>query len=303
MAAAALGLFLAERHWPLRRQTQSGRERWARNVTLGAMSMAVVALVQTPLVQPLARQAEGKRRGLVQRLPLPGWARDAAAFLLMDYTIYLWHVAAHRDPFLWRFHLVHHLDLDLDSTTALRFHAADMAISIPYRALQVALIGTSPRALRVWQAWFFLSVLFHHSNVRLPTELERLLARLLTTPRMHGVHHMAVREAADSNWSSGLSLWDHVHGTFRWEADQRDGVIGVPGYRSPAEARLLPSLTLPFRAQREAWAPEARSQKRGRMPRSDDVPLPRSRCFAVPQARCRAARPREVPRSRNDGQG
>ena len=185
MAAAAFALFLAERRWPLRKETEPAIRRVARNFALGAMSMAVVALVQTPLTQPLAQRVERRRLGLVQRLPLPAWARDASAFLLMDYTIYLWHVATHRNAFLWRFHLVHHLDLDLDSSTALRFHAADMAISIPYRVLQVALIGTSPRALRLWQSWFFLSVLFHHSNLRLPVKLEHLLARVLTTPRMH----------------------------------------------------------------------------------------------------------------------
>jgi sterol desaturase/sphingolipid hydroxylase (fatty acid hydroxylase superfamily) len=225
----------------------------ARNLALGAMSMAVVALAQTPLTQPLAQRAERRRRGLVQRLKLPAGARDALAFLLMDYTIYLWHRAAHRNPLLWRFHLVHHLDLDLDSTTALRFHAADMAVSIPYRAAQVALIGTGPRALRLWQGWFFLSVLFHHSDLRLPAALERRLARLVTTPAMHAIHHTAAREETDSNWSSGLSVWDHLHGTFRSHAEQPALPIGVPAYRSTREVGLLRSLALPFSRQRDAW--------------------------------------------------
>lgn len=257
MAGLALCLFMAERRWPLRRPTQATAGRIARNVAMGAMSMAVVAAVQAPLAQPLAERAQRSRRGLVQRLKLPAWARDAAAFLLMDYTMYLWHVATHRNPFLWRFHLVHHLDLDLDSSTALRFHAADMAISIPYRLAQVALIGTSPRALRLWQSWFFLSVLFHHGNLRLPTGLERRMARLFTTPRMHGIHHAAARDETDSNWSSGLSLWDHLHGTFRFDRPQGSGRIGVPAYRSPQEVRLVPSLALPFVRQRDAWLPLA----------------------------------------------
>jgi sterol desaturase/sphingolipid hydroxylase (fatty acid hydroxylase superfamily) len=223
---------------------------------MGAMSMAVVAVVQTPLTQPLAEWADRRRHGLVRRLPLPGWAQDAAAFLLMDYTMYLWHVATHRQPFLWRFHLVHHLDLDLDSSTALRFHAADMAISVPYRLLQVAVIGTSPRALRLWQSWFFLSVLFHHSNLRLPLDVERRLARLLTTPRMHGIHHSTVRAETNSNWSSGLSLWDHLHATFRLDVPQDEVVIGVPGYRGTVEAGLGRSLHLPFVRQRDAWTPQ-----------------------------------------------
>lgn len=221
------------------------------------MSMAVVAIVQAPLAQPLASRVERRRRGLVQRLPLPRWARDVSAFLLMDYTMYLWHVATHRNAFLWRFHLVHHVDFDLDSSTALRFHAADMLVSIPYRLLQVALIGTSPRALRLWQSWFFLSVLFHHSNLRFPIALDRLAARLLTTPRMHGIHHSAARYETNSNWSSGLSLWDHLHGTFRLEDPQPARPIGVPAYRSPDDVRLLASFALPFSRQRDPWSAPA----------------------------------------------
>ncbi len=239
---------------PLRRQTQAEPDRLLRNLALGAMSMAVIRLVETPLVRPLAERAERRRRGLAQGLPGPSWLRDAAAVLLMDYTIYLWHVGTHRMAWLWRFHVVHHIDLDLDSTTALRFHAVDMAISAPYRAAQVALIGVSPRALRVWQAWFFFSVLFHHSNLRLPLRWERALARVVTTPRMHAIHHSMVKGETDSNWSSGLSLWDHLHGTFRLDVPPHLITIGVPAYQSPQEARLVPSLRLPFIRQRDAWA-------------------------------------------------
>lgn len=251
---AGLIILIAERKRPLRRPTQAEPSRSIVNLALGAMSLAVVALVEAPLTRPLAERAERKRLGLVQRLSLPSWARDAAGVLLMDYTIYLWHVATHKVPFLWRFHLVHHVDMDLDSTTALRFHGVDMAISAPVRVAQVAAVGLSPRALRIWQAWFFLSVLFHHSNLRLPERFERRLARIVTTPRMHGIHHGAARDQTDSNWSSGLAFWDHLHRTFRLDVPQAEIVVGVPAYRDPAETGLLPSLALPFTPERDAWS-------------------------------------------------
>jgi sterol desaturase/sphingolipid hydroxylase (fatty acid hydroxylase superfamily) len=143
--------------------------------------------------------------------------------------------------------------MDLDTTTALRFHAIDMALSIPWRATQVRMCGASPRALQVWQTFFFVSVLFHHSNVRLPLALERLLVRVVVTPRLHGIHHSAVREETDSNWASGLSVWDRLHGTLRTDVPQDVITIGVPGYRDPSEHAMGPSLALPFLAQREAW--------------------------------------------------
>ena len=251
---AALALSLAERRRPLRRPTQPKPGRSVSNLALGAISLATIAIAEAPLTRPLAARAAGKRAGLVQRLPLPAWVRDAAAVLLMDYTIYLWHVATHKVPFLWRFHLVHHIDLDLDTTTALRFHGADMAISAPVRAAQVAAIGVSPRALGIWQRWFFLSILFHHSNVRLPKRFERILARFITTPRMHGIHHSAVREETASNWSSGFAFWDHLHRTFRYDVPQSQIAIGVPAYREPEDLDVKPSLALPFGPERDAWS-------------------------------------------------
>lgn len=254
LSVAVLAIVIGEKRRPLRMPTQAEPARSLANLALGAMSMAVINLVERPMTQPLARRAERDRRGLAQQIPAPAWVRDAAAVLLMDYTIYLWHVATHKLPFLWRFHLVHHVDLDLDTTTALRFHAIDMAISAPYRAAQVALLGVSPRALQVWQGWFFLAVLFHHSNLALPAGLERVLARFITTPRMHGIHHSGVRDQCDSNWSSGLAVWDHLHRTFRLDVPQDQIAIGVPGYRDPAGTRITPSLAMPFTSERDAWA-------------------------------------------------
>lgn len=255
LGLAVLAILVGEKRRPLRAPTQSEPGRSLANLMLGAMSMAVVNFVESPMTQPLASRAKRERRGIVQRLPAPAWVRDAAAVLLMDYTIYLWHVATHKVPLLWRLHLVHHVDLDLDTTTALRFHAVDMAISAPYRAAQVAIIGASPRALGIWQAWFFLAVLFHHSNLRLPAGFERLLSRFVTTPRMHGIHHSSVRDETNANWSSGFAFWDHLHGTFRLDVPQEAIAIGVPGYRDPREQGVASSLRLPFIHQRDAWAP------------------------------------------------
>jgi sterol desaturase/sphingolipid hydroxylase (fatty acid hydroxylase superfamily) len=264
LAVAALaGVMVLEHRAPLRRATQREPARTGRNLMLGLLSMAVVAAAEGPLVDRLAETVERRRWGLAQRVRAPAWLRDALAVLGMDYTMYVWHVLTHKLPFLWRFHLVHHVDLDLDSSTAMRFHAVDMLISIPWRAAQMLLLGTSRRALSVWQGFFFASVVFHHSNMRLPPRLERAMATVLTTPRMHGIHHSAMRDHTDSNWSSGFSIWDHLHRTFRLDVPQRAIRIGVPGYREPAELRLWPSLILPFRRQRDAWQPPGGNIRNG----------------------------------------
>ena len=255
VAVGALAILFAERRLPLRRRTQSEPRRALQNLALGLGSALVVNYAETPVVEVLARRAEANRRGLVQRLQWPTWARDLAGVVLMDYTFYLWHVLTHKVPALWRLHLVHHVDLDLDASTAVRFHAVDMIVSAPWRFAQVALIGLSPSGVRLWRAFFFLSILFHHSNLRLPERWERRLALVLTTPRMHGIHHSAVHEETDSNWSSGLSFWDRLHGTFRLDVPQGEIAIGVPAYRSTEDVALHASLALPFRHQRCDWEP------------------------------------------------
>ena len=272
-AAIVLGLFVAEKRRPLRRATQPEPVRTLRNAVLGATSLAAVALVQTPFVAPLTDRVARSRIGLAQRLPLPAWARDAAAFLLLDYTIYAWHVLTHRVPWLWRFHVVHHIDLDMDTTTALRFHALDMALSAPWRAAQIVACGASPRAFALWQRFFFVSVVFHHANLRLPLALERRLVRVFTTPRMHGIHHSMVPQETGSNWSSGLSVWDWLHGTARVDVPQDCITIGVPAYADAASQRLGTALVLPFRRQPDAWV-DASGRRPERVPLLPTTLLP-----------------------------
>jgi sterol desaturase/sphingolipid hydroxylase (fatty acid hydroxylase superfamily) len=168
----------------------------------------------------------------------------------MDYTLYVWHVLTHRVPFLWRFHVVHHADLDLSATTALRFHFAEMLLSVPWRAAQVLLLGIGPRTLSCWQKATLAEIVFHHSNLRLPVRVERHLVRLIVTPRMHGIHHSTVREETDSNWSSGLTVWDWLHGTLLLDVPQQDIDIGVPAWRDPKELTLPTLAAMPFREQR-----------------------------------------------------
>lgn len=254
LVAGAFGLlWLLERRRPLRPRVEPGPAHDARNLAVAGLAAATVRFVEQPFIRPLTNMVERRRIGLLKLLRLPRWLEVAAAVVLLDYTLYVWHVLTHRLPFLWRFHVAHHVDLDLDASTALRFHFGELAVSTAWRVAQVTLLGVSPLSLSVWQTLLFISVLFHHSNVCLPLEAERRLSYFIVTPRMHGIHHSIVREETDSNWSSGLSLWDRLHGTLRLNVPQAEVTIGVPAYRAPAEVTLVEVLRLPFVAQRPAW--------------------------------------------------
>jgi sterol desaturase/sphingolipid hydroxylase (fatty acid hydroxylase superfamily) len=252
-AGTMLLLSWLERRRPLRRSVEPKLQRKARNFSLAGISAIAVVLAERPLVMPLTVWIEKQKWGLVRFLRLPPRLEIAAALVLMDYAFYVWHVLMHRVPLLWRCHLVHHVDLDLDASTALRFHFTEMLASIPWRAGQVFLIGLTPLSFSIWQAVFLLSILFHHSNIEVPIGLERRLNRFIVTPRMHGIHHSIVQRETDSNWSSGLTVWDWLHGTLRLNVPQSEVTIGVPAFQNSKDVNLPRILAMPFQHQPPNW--------------------------------------------------
>lgn len=251
--AAVLGtlglLVWSETRRPLREHREGKVRRNIRNIAVAALSAATLQALEKPFVDPLSGLIERRRWGLIKRFRLPTWAENILAVVLMDYGLYVWHIMLHRLPFLWRFHQVHHSDLDMDTSTALRFHFGEMAASVPYRAAQVLLLGVAPKPLSIWQTLLLTSVMFHHSDLRLPLRLERWLSRLFVTPRMHGIHHSIIEDEVNSNWSSGLTLWDWLHGTLRLNVAQNEIEIGVPAYRRPEDVTFPKLVEMPFTGQ------------------------------------------------------
>lgn len=252
-----LGVFLLvlglESLWPLRRRRESRLRRLARNLTVAGAGLATVQLLQTPLLIPVSRWTIAHGFGLLGWAGASGWIRTVAAGLLLDYTLWLWHRWNHRAPFLWRFHRVHHVDRDMDASTGVRFHFGELGLSVLFRALQIVLIGADPRSVWIWQLLLFGSVLFHHSNLRLPIAVERWLVRFVVTPRMHGIHHSDFENETNSNWSSLLSAWDYLHRTIRLDVPQASVEIGVAAYQDPRSVTLPRILVLPFLRSGDDW--------------------------------------------------
>lgn len=251
--AAVLALFLLERVFPLRELKSRLSSRLFVNALISALALAVALLVVRPVALAVLQLASEKEWGLAQVLSTHSIVQAILAFLLLDLSFYYWHRANHAWPLLWRFHNAHHIDPDLDVSTAARFHPVEIGYSAAFRAVQVLLIGGPAWVFVTYEAAFQLGTLFHHSNVRLPIRVERWLNIALVTPRMHGIHHSKRYHETNSNWSSVFSWWDRLHGTLRLNVPQSDIDIGIAGYSLPHDNTVGAALAMPFGAQRDYW--------------------------------------------------
>jgi sterol desaturase/sphingolipid hydroxylase (fatty acid hydroxylase superfamily) len=246
-------LFLLERFVPLRKTTRSLFARLLVNLAISAFTfVAAVGLVQ-PAAQWALRWSVDKPFGLIHVVALPAPFTFLLSFLLMDLMFFYWHLANHRVPLLWRFHNVHHIDPDLDVSTAFRFHFGEIALSAFFSLLQVSLIGPSVLAYAIYQLVFQVEILFHHSNIRLPVTFERLLNKVLVTPRMHGIHHSQVQRENNSNFGTVFPWWDRLHRTLRVNIPQDKLIVGVPAYTLNEDNNFWNALWMPFRKQRDYW--------------------------------------------------
>jgi len=261
-----LVLLLLQWQFPLRRQHFSALRRLARNFVLSIPGFAIVRLLMLPIPLAIAMWVQDRHLGLLNWLALPRWIVIIATFLLMDYAYWWWHWANHMVPLFWRFHNVHHTDLDLDVSTAARFHFGEMLFSVGFLSLAVILFGIAPIMLLVFFITFEAATLFHHSNWRLPINLERILNLIIVTPRMHGIHHSIVQRETNSNWGTIFCWWDKLHRTLRRDIPQDAVTIGVAAYRDENELTLGKLFALPFGRQREWRLPTGEQPDREPLP-------------------------------------
>ncbi len=206
---------------------------------LAAVAGGLVALL-------LPDRAAGEGWGLLSRFPLTPWLALPAAFLLFDFWMYLWHLLNHRLPLLWRLHRVHHIDIGMDATTAIRFHPLEVALGALARAGVFVLIGMSLPAAAVYGLAFHPVIIFHHSNLALPERWDRILRVLIVTPNMHRVHHSVERFETDSNYGSVFSFWDRLARSFRKRRDTLTITFGLPVFRERKWETVRALLLNPF---------------------------------------------------------
>lgn len=252
---AAFGLVFAlmatwEIAAPRRSLSLAKSRRWPANLGVTLLNVALVRVLFPTATVGLALAIEARQWGLFNALVVPAPLEFVASFLAFDLVIWIQHVAFHRVPLLARLHRMHHVDLDIDVTTGLRFHPVEILASLLIKFAAVIALGAPAAAVLAFELALNLGSLFSHGNVRMPEGLDRMLRRFVVTPDMHRVHHSIVPEEINSNFGFFLSWWDRLFGTYR--AAPRAGhdamTIGVRDTRDPSVcARLGPMLALPFR--------------------------------------------------------
>jgi sterol desaturase/sphingolipid hydroxylase (fatty acid hydroxylase superfamily) len=241
---AALEMFA-----PRRSLTQPRGWRWANNLALVLVDSLLVRLLFPLAGVGFALYAQEQGWGRFNMVAAPVWVAVVVCLVLLDLVIWGQHVIFHRVPALWRLHRMHHADLDIDASTGLRFHPAEIVLSMLIKFAAIALLGAPAVAVLVFEVVLNASSMFNHANFRLPQRVDALLRLVVVTPDMHRVHHSIDPAETHSNFGFNLAIWDRMFGAYRAQpaAGHEGMTIGLPIFRDKAELRLDRLLSQPFR--------------------------------------------------------
>ncbi len=227
------------------------QRRWTTNLSLVVIDAIAVRVFVPVTAIAAAEFAAAQQIGLFNLLDMPPILAAIGAFLLLDFAIWLQHLASHKIPVLWRLHSVHHADIDIDVTTGIRFHPLEIMLSMVWKVAVVMLLGAPAVAVFVFEVVLNGTAMFNHANVDIPRRFDRVLRLLVVTPDMHRVHHSVIQSETDSNYGFNLSIWDRIFRTYRAQprAGHTQMTIGLENCQSDEPTKLGWSLLMPFRGR------------------------------------------------------
>ena len=240
---------LLELFRPLRSSVMSKPVRWKTNLSITILDVLLVRLIMPMLPVGAALWAQENGFGLLNMGTPNDFVSMIVTILVLDLIIYTQHVIFHKVPFFWRFHKVHHTDLDFDVSTGFRFHPVEIIFSLFIKMTFVLLIGANPAGVVLFEIILSATSLFNHSNVKLPNTLERWMRYFVVTPDMHRVHHSTLNLETDSNFGFNLPYWDRLFKTYC--PQPKEGhlkmTIGLSQYQNPQKLTFSSILFIPFK--------------------------------------------------------
>ncbi|MCK5194895.1 MAG: sterol desaturase family protein [Desulfobulbaceae bacterium] len=233
---------------PRRRLTVSKVGRWFNNLGIIFIDSLLVKLLFPVAAMGVAAAAHKNGWGLFNYLQIPAGLSVLMSVLILDLIIYLQHLMFHAVPVLWRLHMVHHADLDIDVTTGLRFHPIEIILSMLIKMMAMAALGPPVLAVLIFEISLNGTAMFNHGNIRLSEKIDRYLRLLVVTPDMHRVHHSVIIRETNSNFGFNFPWWDRLFGTYRAQpvAGHTGMTIGLSQFRKVKQVTLPQLLLLPF---------------------------------------------------------
>ena len=261
--SALIFLALWEWKWPKRVLTHKKFNRWINNILLIATGTVLVRIVTPMAAVGAAYFAEQHHYGFANHFELPAWLEAVVIFVLLDLAIYLQHAMFHVLPVFWRFHRVHHSDLDCDISTGVRFHPVEILVSIFLKIALIVMWGAPVLAVIIFEIVLNFMSMFTHSNIYLNEKLERILRWIIVTPDMHRIHHSVQENETNSNFSFHISLWDRLFGTYKAapDAGQLGMTAGLNNFREDKWQNFGGLLMMPFATRVMGYAINYRDNK------------------------------------------
>lgn len=241
-------MLLWEWRRPFRSFDQTKLQRITINFGLMGVNFIVLRLLSGGGAFFAANYAAAHNLGIFHQVSVPGWFSALICIVALDFAIYLQHIAFHWSPWLWRLHKVHHCDLAFDATTAVRFHAVEILLSMYYKMVLVLLLGVAPFIVIAFEILLNACAIFNHSNVRIPAPWDNRIRLILITPDMHRIHHSCDPIETNSNYGFSVTWWDKICKTYR--STPRLGheglAIGIKQERSIRRLGFIRLLSFPF---------------------------------------------------------
>ena len=231
---------------PYRPSTVSKFKRWVNNISLSIFNTIILRLFFTAPILQTAFYVSENQLGVLNLINVPYWTKIVATVVFLDFMLYVWHLLNHEVPFLWRFHRVHHSDLNMDVSTANRFHIGELAMSAVIKIGLIFFLGADLFGVMVYEILVVATAQFHHSSLKVPSWFEDIYWALFVPPSMHRIHHSVVIKERNTNYGTIFSVWDRLLGTLLRGIDQERIRIGVGAYNRPEKLHFHHLLVMPL---------------------------------------------------------
>jgi sterol desaturase/sphingolipid hydroxylase (fatty acid hydroxylase superfamily) len=241
-----IAIFLTLEHfWPHAKNRKSRIKHLLNNSGLLIITTAANFFISSILINWI-QYVDRNNFGLMNIFNFSDTAKAFLGVIVLDFTSYFIHRLIHKSKILWRFHRVHHSEIEMDSSTSFKFHPLEAIILFPALLAAIGIVGISFPAIVLYNVIILPVFFILHSNLNYPKWVERIFSPVFATPEFHRVHHSNEQKYTDSNYGDIFSLWDRLFGTFQ-KVDSQNIHYGLKEYSDKKTQSFWYMITTPFR--------------------------------------------------------